>query len=234
MRTAIIMGTLLAGAVTANVALAQSDPGFRHPQRPICSPPVWMHHASTYEEGVLRGWADFRRALGEFRYNSSLAAINHQEAVRLALQNDKQHAEDYFQKKALNKAARFGDQTSRRTQEQLTRTAKERLPDRLSSHEYHRSLGKLVWPAVFQGAEFAAERAAINQAISERTVENSGKGTANYEVIKSSVDRLDAKLKVQVDRLSTTESIAARKFLKSLAHEARFPLSVDLSGLAAR
>jgi hypothetical protein len=37
-----------------------------------------------------------------------------------------------------------------------------------------------------------------------------------------------------VDGLSSAESIAARKFIESLAYEARFPLSLDVAGLASK
>jgi hypothetical protein len=235
MKANIIIATLIAiVTVTATTAVAQSEREYRRAQRPVHSPRWVMHHASTYEEGVLRGWADVGRALGEFNYNTSLAAINYQEAARLGLENHKQFVQDYFQKKQINKSARFGDQSSRPTQEELARRAKEQLPERLASYEYHRSLGELSWPAILQSPLFAEERAAIDRAIAERTVENSGVGSANYVEIKNQTARLEAKLRGVVDQLTTAESIAARKFLKSLSYEARLPLSLDVAGLAAK
>lgn len=235
MKANIIIATLITAAtLSATAVYAQSESHYRRPQRPVRSPHWAMHHASTYEEGVLRGWADVRRSAGEANYNNSLAAINYQEATRLGLENHKQFVLDYFQKKEINRSARFGNQSSRPTQEELTRRAKKDLPERLASYVYHRTLGELTWPAAFQGALFAEERAAVDRAIAARTVENSGIGSANYVDIKSQTARLEAKLRGVVDEMTTAESIAARKFIKSLAYEARLPLSLDITGLAAK
>ncbi|MFV1966878.1 MAG: hypothetical protein ACC628_15745 [Pirellulaceae bacterium] len=235
MKANFIVGTLVAAAtLSATVAFAQSDRYDRRPTGPIYSPSWAMDHASTYEEGVLRGSADVWRALGEFHYNNSLAAINYQEATRLSLENHKQFVKDYFEKKEINRAARFGDQSSRPTQADLARHAKDRLPERLATYEYHRSLGELSWPAVFQGSEFAEERTAVDRAIADRTVENSGTGSANYVELMNLTGQLKTKLRGVVDRMSSAESIAARKFLERVAYEARFPLSLDVAGLASR
>jgi hypothetical protein len=234
MEVKIVAVTLVVAKLSVGVALAQSPSAHRyHPSRPIHSPPVVMHHASTAQEGFFRGLADLRRAIGEFNYNTSLALINREEAIRLRLVNQKQYANDFFEKRAINRAAREEERRTPPTQEDLARYAKKRLPERLASYEYHRISGRLTWPAVFQRAEYDAVRHAIDQAVAERTVDNSGVGSANYERIKNLTAAMNAKLRSEVDELSTSESIRARKFLQSLAYEARFPLSVDVGDLAS-
>ena len=68
--------------------------------------PVVQHHASTFEEGVQRGYADVVRAMGDYNYNTSLAAINAQQAYSYALENRKQAVQDYFELREMNRQAR--------------------------------------------------------------------------------------------------------------------------------
>ena len=92
------------------------------------------HHASTYEEGVLRGAADLVRARGEFNLNSSAAAINYQEAYRRHLLNKQLKVDTFFAMRAANKAARFpqkdpaAEQARREASGESTLTAKSCTP----------------------------------------------------------------------------------------------------------
>jgi len=79
---------------------------------------------------------------------------------------------------------------------------------------------------------FAPEREAINQAMAQRTVENSGVGSQHYQQVGTLVAQVENKLRGELKQLSTSESIAARKFLKSVRYEARFSVNADISGLA--
>ena len=100
MNATILTSTDLAATVcAASFTLAQS-PNYI-PPRPITSPSVRYNHASTYTEGALRGRADLARAGGESRYNSSLALINREEAIRRRLENRKQFAKDFFEMRKL-------------------------------------------------------------------------------------------------------------------------------------
>src|SRR5688500_2339470 len=109
-------------------------------------------HASTYEEGVLRGYADFTRAHGESDYWHSLAAINRQVAFQKSLENRQLKTETYFHNRAINSEAR---QPTRLSTEQLAVLAKKQAPDRLNGQQYDRTLGRLSWPAVLTGENFS-------------------------------------------------------------------------------
>ena len=233
MKATILTSTTLAAIfAAASFASAQSPTNYV-PPKPITSPPVWYRHASTYTEGALRGAADLTRAAGESRYNRSLAMINQQEAIRRQLENRKQFAKDYFEMRKRNKDARFQNMRPP-TQQQLARANKARRPQRLSVQEFQPALGTLNWPAVLLRPVYAQQREAINQQMAQRTVQNSGMGSQHYQQIGTLVAQLENTLRGEVKQLSTSESIAARKFIKSVQYEARFPVTADVSGLALK
>lgn len=213
----------------------ESDGGssYGYAASPIYSPRFGWGRASTYQEGLLRGWGDYIRARGEYNYNTSLAMVHAQEARRRAIENRKAAVKAYFDLKELNHERRFGNQ-ERPTQADFERYAQARLPEALAGHQYQRALGKLHWPPVLQRPEFDEIRTALDQAVAERTVENSGIGSENYQQICQLVDLFESKLKASLNQLTTDESISARKFLASLKYEARSPLEADATGLALR
>ena len=81
---------------------------------------------------------------------------------------------------------------------------------------------------------YAQQREAINQTMAQRIVEDSGLGSQHHRQIGTLVTQLENKLRGELKQLSTSESIAARKFLKSVHYEARFSVTADVSGLALK
>ena len=190
------------------------------------------HHASTYEEGVLRGTADVYRGYGQYNYLSSLAAINYERARRDYLDNRVKSVETLFAMRKINQEARAAERGPRPTQQQLVRLAKSRVPDRLAEHQYEPALAELYWPSVFNATEFATLRAEIDELMARRTLGDSGVGTENHRQITAAVETMQSKLKDRIRQMSTPDYIAAKKFLTSLAYEARFAPGIE--GIAAR
>ena len=79
---------------------------------------------------------------------------------------------------------------------------------------------------MFTGQEYRAEREAIDRLIAERTVNNSGLGSANGQAIKAAARQMKAKLKGQIRTISPSEYVQAKNFLSSLEYEAQLPLDV--------
>ena len=195
-------------------------------------PYAGYRHASTYEEGVLRGRADLIRGYGQYNFLSSLAAINHERARRDYLDNRVQGVETLFEMRKLNKESRAAERGPRPTQQQLIRLAKSRVPDRLAEHQYEPALAELYWPSAFDDAEFAGERSEIDELMARRTLGDAGIGTENHRQVAAAVAKMQSKLKDRIQEMSTPEYITAKKFLTSLAFEARFAPGIE--GLAAK
>jgi len=182
------------------------------------------HHASTYEEGVLRGYADLTRAGGEANYWHSLAAINRQVAYQKHLENRQLKTETYFRNRALNSHAR---QPTRLSTEQLALLAKKQAPDRLNGQQYDRTLGRLSWPAVLTGDEFATEREILDAAFAARTPGDAGVASAFGSGVRQLTENMQARLQSQMASMNQMEYLAAKKFLTGLTLEAQQPLIVE-------
>ena len=197
------------------------DPAPYQPGPPIQSPPISYHHASTYEEGVLRGAADFTRASGEFNYNTTLALINREEAIRRRIYNHKYYAQTYFDMRLINRAGREALRRPRSTGEEIARRTKSGLPARLTVAELDPKSGKITWPSVWRGAEFASEREAIGQVMAATTARN-GRLTSSWSrKVSEQIASMESKLQRVCQQMTSADRIAARRFLASLKYEAR-------------
>jgi len=182
------------------------------------------YHASTEAEGAFRGLADLNRSIGENRYMTSLAAINAQEAWSRAIDNKQKAVETYFQIKQINRAAREAARPQPLTYTQYAKLAKQEAPERLSEADYNRVMGRLSWPAVLAGDDFAAERAALDQAFVGRKAQDVGVSTNFHRDVRELTGMMHARLRERMDTMSNMEYIAAKKFLTSVSFESQQPL----------
>ncbi len=224
MKATILTTAAILASLNASIGLGDEyrSGSYGYAVRPVhYGPPTVYHHASTYEEGLLRGHADLVRAWGDYLYSTSLAMINGEEARRRYIDNRQHATKTYFDMRKLNREARAEQRGERPTQEDIARYAKMRAPDRLGAHGFHESLGILHWPPALQGSEFRQERMAVNQLMDERTVDNSGLGSDNCRQIKQVVTRLKGKLKDNIDAVSPADYVAGKNFLTGLSYEAQ-------------
>ncbi len=192
----------------------------------VAAPSAIYHHASTLEEGYLRGRADVIRAWGDYNYNSSLAAINGQHAYSLKLDNDHKEVETYFERRRLNAEYRAAENGPKPTMADAVGYARERAPGRLSRYEYDATFGKLFWPALLQHEMFAQERGAIDALISARSVADGGTTAAEIRLLTS---RLEAQLKGMIRELPPSDYVAAKSFLNRLEQEVQMTPAVDVA-----
>jgi hypothetical protein len=233
MKTILLTASFVAGVVVSSTASAQtsSDGPIAIRQGSNGTPAIYGH-ASTLEEGALRGWADLYRGAGDYNYNTSLANINNQTAYSQALDNSVKRAQAYFARKEVNRQARMQGY-QRPSAEDIARFAAERAPGRLAGYEYAASLGRLSWPSVLEDQAFAAERTRLDQLFAERTVNDSGLGSANHRQVERISEQMAAKLKSRIRDYSPSEYSAAKSFIKRLERESLEPLT-PTSGLALK
>jgi hypothetical protein len=207
------------GAVTLALLFAGTVLGQDHYTSggPIYSPPTYYDHASTWEEGMMRGGADAMRAVGEMNYNNSLAMINAQEAYSRYLDNRLKATTTYFDLRQTNREARAEERGQRATPEKLAEIAKIRAPDRLAANYFDAATHGVVWPSVLENPYFAEERATINRLMETRR----GVGLESREV-QAVAEAMTAKLRTLVYEMKPSEYIAAKRFLTSLDYEMNF------------
>jgi hypothetical protein len=236
MKTALRLGAALALLSMTAAASAQGTGGSATTGAPVGFPSDYGYsggygyHASTFEEGVLRGAADLTRATGEANYYHSLAAVNYQEAAARAIVNREQAVATYFRVRDLNRTARQASRPKPLSTEQYAALAKKQAPSRLSALEYDRASGRLAWPTALLADDFAAERTLLDDVFARRTTTDAGAGSPFHSAVDKLSLQLQGKLQQRIKQMNPMEFVAARKFLSGLSHEARLPLVLD--GLA--
>jgi hypothetical protein len=220
MKTNIIAIVFSLFAVSGTAALAQEYAGSSGAaiRQGSNGTPVIQHHASTLEEGVLRGGADLLRGIGDMNYSNSLASINTEVARGLAIQNAKQGVQTWFDIRAINRESRAATQKPHISAADAARLARQKAPRGLTAMEFDTTTGKLIWPVALQTEDYDAERATIDSLVNTHGVE--------VREVKILAGKLDSKLKGQIRELPTSEYIAAKRFLSGLQADAAYGPSV--------
>ncbi len=174
--------------------------------------------------GTLVGSNDPRRARSAgptAPHRFSMAAYRQERRSRY-LDDRGRRAERYFEMRRMNESYRAERRSPGLTPEQLIELNESRLPRRLTAEQWQPTIGLILWPAPLRGAEHAADRARLEQLFAERTPEDSGIGGAGYGEVRRLTRRMRDQLLRRVRELSVEEFAVARKFIDSLAYEARF------------
>ena len=214
---------LFAAALSfSSVALAQGTSGVPHAA--TGGQLMGHHHASTAPESILRGEADVIRAAGEADYNHSAATLIREGAFSAHLDNQIKYAETFFQKRAINAAARAVERGMPPCPETLARFNRERTPCRLASHQLDPVSAGIRWPAAFECKCFHSLRGRVDKLFAERSPDNSGVGSRNYRDVQATVCAMRYMLKHRIHEMDSAEYVHARKFIDSVGYEARHPL----------
>ena len=189
-------------------------------------------YATTEAGSTLEGAGAALSGAGQYNLNTAIGARYLEEARAKHIQNYRNAIDARYAIKRAHDtyiAEKYGQE--RMTPELLSRVIQAKLPDRLSAAEYNRRTGDLDWPAILMAPEFAADRQAIEQAFAQRRPEDVGTMSVFYRDVSQRAQRMYGTMLSQIDSLSTADSIAARKFLKSVEFEARHLPDV-VTGLA--
>jgi hypothetical protein len=217
---AVVATLVVAISFAGNAANAQESARYGGPaiRQGDNGTPVIYDHASTLEEGVLRGGADLLRGIGDMNYANSLAMINGQEARARAIENSKAYVQAWHDVRAINREARAANQDTRTSASDLARFARSRSPRGLNAMEFDTTTGKLVWPVALQSKEFAGDRATIDSLVAAHGVE-----VREVKMLAGDMDKL---LKDYVLSMPVSEYVAAKKFLSGLQADASYGPSV--------
>jgi hypothetical protein len=194
--------------------------------------PGYGYHASTYEEGLLRGAAALATGIGQGNYLNSLARINNEEARTKYIRNRALAAETYYHMRQSSDAARDAMRPERLTTEAYVELARKDAPNRLSQHQYDTTLGRLHWPSALAGDEFAAERDALDRAFRNRSPGDVGPNTEFYAQVRQLTSSMEDTLKANLGQLQPAQYVAAKNFLRGVAYESQQPMVV--TALAVR
>jgi len=212
-------------ARTRSLCSVQSERG----TWPRYAPPAYPHRphysfrASTAAGSYARGIAAVIYAQGCYNRLTAEARLIHAEAYRREIANREMAVESYFAVRQANREARAAERGPRPTAADLARLATREKPDRLGPKELNALTGKLLWPLLLRGEEFAALRAALEPPFARRAARGVMEIEQQSQVRQVTRDMLE-KLKQFVRRVNAADYTTARRFIEGLAYEARLPV----------
>ncbi|MBN2475871.1 MAG: hypothetical protein JXB62_14765 [Pirellulales bacterium] len=176
--------------------------------------------AGSYAHGV----AAVIYARGHYNRLTAEARILHAEAHRQEMQNREIAVETYFALRETNRRTRAAQREPRPTAADLVRFAEMGKPDRLSPAELDAATGAVSWPLLLQAEEFAVHRAVLERNFAQRARQGTMQTTQQARVEQMTRAMLE-ELRQFVRDVGAREYTVARRFIESLAHEARQPVS---------
>jgi hypothetical protein len=213
----------LIAATLATAAYAQ-QPSSTFPQPLQAAPFGGYGHASTFAEGAQRGRADIIRAAGEYNYNTAAAWLIGEHAYSKRLENAVQRTQTFFEKRRIHDHYIAETKVMRPDYEQQKRLAQWAAPDRLAPGQLNRQLGSVAWPAVLEGPAFNLYRLQLEALFESRSAENSGLGSVNYSEVQKVAVQMRSALQSRLRQMDSTAYMQAKKFIESVAYEARFAI----------
>jgi hypothetical protein len=187
-------------------------------------------YGGTYEGSVLHGLGDFARGVGEYNYYTGLAARELEEARTVAIKNHKIGVENWYSLRKAHWERRAAEwEKEKLTPAEIAHVVKVSRPDRLTPAQFEPATGKINWPGPLMGEEFAAERAALEEAFAKRTARDAGPDSAFYDQVRRHTERMLGKLRQkneQQGELTPMQFIAGKKFLVGLKYESHTPTDV--------
>ncbi len=178
--------------------------------------------ASTVLGSHARGAADVVRAAGQYNLSTSQAAINMTEAQNRYGYNRQLWTNTYFAMRAANRSLRAAERGPKPTMEDVVRYAQAGKPVRLSPRELDFISGHINWPLLLDTERYTQQRRALESLFSRRASAGGVSWEERIKIELVAAVMLD-ELKEQIAEVPPSDYMAARRFVESLAYEARMP-----------
>ena len=186
-------------------------------------------NGGTYEGSVLHGLGAYARGVGEYNYYSALAVRELEEARTVAIKNHKFAVENWHSLRKAHLERRQAQwKEEKLTPAEVTHVVKVSRPDRLTPAQFEPATGKISWPALLAGEEFAAQRAALEEAFAKRTAKDAGPDSAFYDQVRGLTEQMLVKLREKDPQSNPMQFIASKKFLVGLKYESHTPTDVKV------
>lgn len=219
MNVRLVLLALVLAAAIPGVAHAQYGyPQYPGPYAPSYSGYGYYHHASTLEEGMSNGYANIVQSWGVANLLHSQAARNYQEAYSRDLDNRVKAAATYVQVKRMKREYAASLRVAPPSPEKAARYAKDRAPSRLTDRDLDPISGRISWPAALEDEAFQVHRDKLEEIALKWARYNSLSG-AEHLALQQSTKAMQTELKSRMKMYSSTDYIAAKNLLESLAYE---------------
>ena len=193
----------------------------------------YSDHASTYQEGTMRGQAAILSSSAELSYLNSVAAINFQEAQRRSIENSVAYMKAYLDRKEMR-----DEYMERYRPKPFVGEARQKVvdyyrPKKLSAAQYDGETGKITWPHILRQVQYAPVRNEVDAIFANRSFENSGNGSDSQLQVKKLIKTFSALVRENLHAMSAEQYIEVQGFLRSVDAEAKLqaPPKVDQAGI---
>lgn len=229
----VVSVALAAMLCVASMSTAQNSPGSGSSYQPVVpnAQQVYGGGYGGYESSpgtvagsAMQGMASLAQAAGSYNLSTSAAAVNMTQARKQDLENYSTGVNTFFETRRVNKEARLAEAGPRLTEAQIVRIAHESAPKPLSPRQLDPVSGRIFWPLMLQADRFQEQRTVLEQAFSLR----SQKGTLQLEEaqqVKRTTQALLTDLRELVQDADPMAYMEAKRFVESLAYEARKPVA---------
>lgn len=180
---------------------------------------------SMWAGTVSRGTdlSDVITARGTDAVLNSQAAQGFEKARKEKIENNLESAQTFYEMRRIHQ--KYVDELDKRQHAPVAdqvRIGKKMLPRRLTSSQLDPITGKIYWPDLLSGPEFAAPRQQLDQLFEHRSSMAGGIGSGRYEMIQKAVNQMTDQLRTHIDQLHTSNYLYCLEFLRSLAYEAGY------------
>ncbi len=174
---------------------------------------------SWYTSAYLKGMADVVRSAGYASLMNGQAAQSYEKAFSTDLDNRLKATNNYFAVKRMNLSLQSQSRGTPSTPAELVHQAHEMAPKRLSTTQLDPFTGEVAWPTVLKDDRYEKLRESVEQRFGDSQA-NGGSG-ADYRDMIGAIDALRTAMAKNIADYNPSAYVEARKFLDSLAYEAR-------------
>jgi hypothetical protein len=167
-----------------------------------------------------QGMASVVQAAGSYNLATSAAAVNMTQAQKQQIQNYDSYVNTYFDMRQVNKQARAAERGPRLSEADLVRISASSVPKPLPGSQLDPVTGKIAWPGLLQDDKFAEHRAVLDQAFEVRA-RYGALPPEESKRVRAATDAMLAQLKHMVRDVDGTDYAQSKRFVQSLAYQAR-------------
>jgi hypothetical protein len=146
-----------------------------------------------------------------------------QQVRGLALDNNLKVAKVFYDKRKLCEDYQKLNPRQRPTQESMSRYSQASVPKRPAQFELASTPGRIYWPDMLLDEEFSDGRIQLESLFAQRKAGASAPGSSISGEVQTVAAQMREQLQAKIRQMSPEQYLAARRFLESLAYEARFP-----------
>jgi hypothetical protein len=181
---------------------------------------------------MINAQAGYITAVANANATNAKTLVTLEQVRGAALDNNLKVANTFYEKRKLHDGYQGLNTRKRPTKEAVVRYSQVSLPKRPSSFQLESARGGIYWPEVLMEEEFCDGRIRLDSLFAQRKAAPGASGSDISRQVQTVAVQMRGQLQSKIRQMTPAEYMAARKFLDSLAYEARFPTRIE--GVASR